>query len=84
MTLRHVKAYPPEQWRFITVGHAMTPFEETTKVNADMELIQVMKFMTDEDLNEAPVVDDGHLIGMISRDRLLHFITVRAELEKAA
>jgi Zn-dependent protease len=84
VTLRHVRAYAPEQWRFITVGQAMTPFEEMKKVNADMELVQVMRFMTEEDLNEAPVVDDGHLIGMISRDRLLHFVTVRAELEKAA
>jgi Zn-dependent protease/CBS domain-containing protein len=84
VTQRHVRAYPPEQWRFITVGRAMTPFEETKTVNADMELIEVMKFMTDEDLNEVPVVEGGHLIGMISRDRLLHFITVRTELGKAA
>ena len=84
VTLRHVKAYPPEQWRFITVGHAMTPFEETKKVDADMDLVNVIKFMTAENLNEVPVVEDGRLIGMISRDRLLHFITVRAELEKAA
>ena len=84
VTLHHVKAYPPEQWRFITVGHAMTPFEETKKVNADLDLFKVMKFMTDEDVTEVAVVEDGRLIGMISRDRSLHFITVRVELEKAA
>ena len=84
VTLRHVKAYPPEQWRFITAGQAMTPFEETKKISADMDIFEVIRFMTDEDVNEVPVVENDRLVGMISRDRLLHFITVRADLEKAA
>ena len=84
VTLRQVKAYPPEQWRFITVDQAMIPFEAAKTINADMEIFEVIKFMTDEDITEIPVVENGRLIGMISRDRLLHFIAVRAELGKLA
>lgn len=80
ITLHHVKAFPPQQWPFITVGQAMTPFEETKKVRPDQDLFKVMELMTAEDVNQVPVVEDGRLLGMISRDRLLSFITVRAEL----
>lgn len=84
VTLRHVKAYPPEQWRFITVAQAMTPLESTKKIDAGMDISELIKFMTDENVNEAPVVENGRLVGMISRDRLLHFVAVRAELGEAA
>ena len=40
--------------------------------------------MTEEDVNQGPVVEDGRLLGMISRDRLLNFIALKVELGKAA
>lgn len=40
----------------------------------------VLERMTADDVNQYPVVDDGHLVGMIARDRLLASIGARAEL----
>src|SRR6266545_1676249 len=84
ITLHHVKAVPPPQWPFITVGQAMTPFEETKKVRPDQDLFKVLELMIAEDINQVPVEEEGRLLGMISRGRLLSFITARAELGIAA
>jgi Zn-dependent protease/CBS domain-containing protein len=84
ITLHQVKAFPPQQWPFITVGQAMTPFEETKKLPPEQDLFKVLELMITEDINQVPVVEDGRLLGMISRDRLLSFITARAELGLAA
>src|SRR5262249_27612369 len=80
ITLHQVKAFPLQQWPFITVGQAMTPFEDTKKVRPEQDLFKVLELMIAEDINQVPVVEDGHLLGMVSRDRLLGFITARAEL----
>lgn len=80
ITLHHVKTVPQEQWATTTVGQAMTPFEQTKKVRPDQDLFEILEFMTAEDINQVPVVEDGKLVGMISRDRVLAFLTTRAEL----
>lgn len=80
ITLHQVKAFSPQQWPFVTVGQAMTPFEETKTVAPEQDLFKVLELMIAEDINQVPVVEDGRLLGMISRDHLLNFIAVQAEL----
>jgi len=36
--------------------------------------------LTEQNINQLPVVKDGNIIGMIARDNLLSFISVRSEL----
>jgi Mg/Co/Ni transporter MgtE len=36
--------------------------------------------MTASDVNQMPVMDNGQLLGMVARDRVLAFIRTRAEL----
>jgi len=36
--------------------------------------------MDEEDVNQMPVVEEGRLVGLIGRDRLLHFVRTRLEL----
>lgn len=40
--------------------------------------------MTEEDINQFPVLDNGRFLGMVARDRVLSFIRTRAELEPKA
>ena len=68
----------------IMFGRTVTPFQATRTIDADMNLFEVIRFMNDENIDEAPVAENGRILGMISRDRLLHFIAVRAQLGKAA
>jgi Zn-dependent protease/CBS domain-containing protein len=83
VTIHNVKAYPQERWPFVTVGEAMTPLEEVKTVAPDDELFDVMRVMTESDVNQVPVLEEGQLLGMISRDRLLSFISLRTELGRA-
>lgn len=40
----------------------------------------MLERMTDEDLNQFPVTDDGRWLGMVLRETLLSFLCARAEL----
>lgn len=39
-----------------------------------------MQQMTEEGVNQLPVVESGELVGMIARDNLVGFLNARAEL----
>jgi CBS domain-containing protein len=80
MTLHNVKEVPRDQWTTETVKEAMTPFEKLKWVRPDEELSSVLQILTQDNINQVPVVQDGKIIGMISRENLLNFVNVRSRL----
>ena len=64
----------------MTVEEAMTPLDKMRTVRPDDDLYSVMQQMTEEGVNQIPVVEDGQLIGMVARDNLVGFINARSEL----
>ncbi len=80
MTLHNVKEVPREQWITETVKEAMTPFDELKWVRPDEELSSVLRILTENNINQVPVVQDDKIIGMVSRENLLSFVHVRSRL----
>jgi len=80
MTLHNVKEVPRDQWTTETVKEAMTPFDKLKWVRPDEELSSVLRILTQDNINQVPVVQDGKIIGMVSRENLLNFVHVRSRL----
>jgi Zn-dependent protease len=80
MTLHNVKEVPREQWTTETVKEAMTPFDKLKWVRPDEELSSVLRILTENNINQVPVVQDNKIIGMVSRESLLNFVHVRSRL----
>ena len=80
MTLHNVNAVPREQWSTETVKEAMTPFDKLKWVRPDEELSSVLRILTEDNINQVPVVQDNQIVGMISRENLLNFINIRNRL----
>lgn len=80
ITLHNIKTVPREQWGTETVKEAMTPFENLKWVRPDEELSSVLRILTQDDINQVPVIQDNNVIGMIGRDNLLSFVHVRSGL----
>ncbi len=80
ITIHDIKTVPREQWPTKTVGEVMTPFAKLKCVGPDEDLSTVLRILTDQNINQLPVVKDGNVIGMIARDNLLSFISIRSEL----
>jgi Zn-dependent protease len=80
MTLHNIKEVPRDQWTTETVQQAMTPFDKLKWVRPDEELSSVLRILTQDDINQVPVVQDGKIIGMVSRENLLNFVHVRSRL----
>ena len=80
ITPREVRAVPREQWRQVTVGEAMTKQSELQHIAASASLAEALERIGSADINQLPVIEAGHLVGLISRDHLLRWLSLRAEL----
>jgi Zn-dependent protease/CBS domain-containing protein len=80
VTVRDAEAIPRDQWAARTVEEAMTPFDKLKCVRPDDDLSSAMRLMNVEGITQVPVVEDGNIVGMVTRDRLLNFIDTRAKL----
>ena len=80
ITLNDVRAVPRNLWDTKKVSDAMIPADKMISVGPNEDLVKVFQILTEKDINQVPVVEDGKIVGMIGRDALLAFVRVRADL----
>lgn len=74
IAMQSVREIPREQWKTTRVEQVMIPFAEVKAVHPDDDLYTVMRQMTEENVNQLPVVKDGKFMGMIESGDLIRFI----------
>lgn len=86
VTLSDIRHVPQEQWPQTPVGYIMIPLDRLHTVTPDQQLNDVLPLMTGRDVNQLPVVQDGRLVGILSRDAIMRFLEVRRDqpLDRAA
>jgi Zn-dependent protease len=80
MTLHEFRRISRSEWLSTPVSQAMIPPERLHTARPDERVSEVVARMTAADINQMPVLDDGRLAGMVSRDGILAFLRTRAEL----
>jgi Zn-dependent protease/predicted transcriptional regulator len=80
ITLHEVKQVPQAAWESTPVSSTMQPLENLFMVHPTDPLTEILEKMTIEGVNQLPVVEDGRLVGILGRDRLLQLIQARLEL----
>ena len=80
VTVHHIRVVERKHWAKRTVREIMTPIDRMKQVHPDDDLSSVMHLLTEEDVNQVPVVEDNNIVGMVARDSLLSFIHLRGEL----
>jgi Zn-dependent protease/CBS domain-containing protein len=80
ITLGDIRHVPREQWAQVPVGHAMIPLERLHVVSPQQNLNDVLPLMVGQDINQLPVVQDGRLVGVLSRDAIMRYLEVRRGL----
>ena len=58
----------------------MTPVDRLKVISPDDDLSSALKMLTEHNINQLPVMRGQKFEGMIARDNLLSFISVRGEL----
>ena len=81
ITLNEVKTIPQARWPFTTVYDVMVPMERLRTVTPETPVTEALEIIGRENIHQLPVVSNGHLEGMISRDHIMNQLLTRAELK---
>jgi Zn-dependent protease/predicted transcriptional regulator len=80
ITLSDIRHIPREQWGQVPVSTAMIPLARLHVATPQQSLSDVLPFMSGRDVNQLPVVENGNLVGILSRDAIVHYLEVRRSL----
>jgi Zn-dependent protease/CBS domain-containing protein len=80
LTIHGVKQIPRQRWTTTTAQQAMIPLDKLKTISPDEGLWSALQQMTEEGVNQLPVMEAGRLLGMLARDNVLTFLRTRAEL----
>jgi Zn-dependent protease/CBS domain-containing protein len=80
LSVTDIQHVPSEQWSLTSVWRAMTPVERLETTTPDFPLLDALRLMMDHRRNELPVMQDGQLVGLLSRGRAFHYLQFRREL----
>jgi CBS domain-containing protein len=80
VTLHEVKEVERERWPHTTVHDVMRPLDKLHTTAPNAPLTSALEAMATQDVNQLPVTSNGHLEGVISRDRIFRLLQARSEL----
>jgi Zn-dependent protease/CBS domain-containing protein len=78
-SITDAKRVPQAEWSTTPVGQVMTRVP-LRSIAATADLSVALKLLTENGLNQLPVVDDGRVLGMLTRADVLRFLQFRDDL----
>jgi Zn-dependent protease/CBS domain-containing protein len=80
VTLSDVVRIPQDQWEGARVEAVMIPLARLIAVAPTDQVLAALERIQEGSFNQLPVVVDGHIVGLLTRNDLLRFVQLRAAL----
>ena len=72
---------PREQWESSTVSAVMTPADRLVLANPQESAADALKDLIGQDLRQIPVLQDGHLVGMLRLSDMMEWVRLHHEIQ---
>jgi len=82
ITPHEVKTVDRDRWAQTSVQSVMRPLAQLRTVAPETSAVEALELMSREDINQVPVIANGHLEGIFSRGQVLRFLQTRIELRE--
>ncbi len=80
ITPHEIKSVERRLWPFKTAADVMRPFESLHTVKPETPAAEALEIIGKQGINQLPVVSNGKLEGIISRERIINYLFTRKEL----
>jgi predicted transcriptional regulator len=81
MTLHRIMEVPRDEWQTTSTVQAMLPLDKLMRISPDNELCTALQQMDRDGVNKLPVMTDNQVVGMLSREDVISFLTTVQELD---
>ncbi len=71
LTVSDIQRIPRAEWASTPVQQMMTPREKVMTVSADAKAMDVLRLVSEHRFHQVPVLEEGRMIGMVTRRELL-------------
>ena len=79
ISLEDIRGVPRERWPSVRISDAMTPLP-LWQVGPDDTLSSALALLGEHSVHQAPVLEDGRLVGLLSRAHITEYLHSRREL----
>jgi CBS domain-containing protein len=76
VTLSGIKETPRPSWSQTRVSQVMVPLQRLATITPDARLWSAFERMGRGGVNQLPVMDGNGIVGMLSREDLLHYLNI--------
>ncbi len=80
LTTQDIRMVAKERWNVLQVRDVMTSSEKLVKSQPEEPVTDAFLKLSKRDIGRLPVVEDGKLVGIITRSDIMHIIRVKTEL----
>jgi Zn-dependent protease/predicted transcriptional regulator len=80
VSLQNMKDIPREKWPETKIQSILTPLKETLVLRPDSDAADVMMKMASQNTGRALVMEDGNLVGLLSRTDMMRFMQMHMVL----
>ena len=81
VTLHDIKDVPRPDWPTVTAGEIIEPIDDSMMINEGEPAIKALLKMANEGAGHLLVVNEGRLVGLVTKTDILGIIRVRGELD---
>jgi len=82
LTLHHIRQVPRERWGSTNAGQVMTPISQVKRLSPEVGLEEALELMGSDGVNQLPVMKEGQVEGMLSREDIVNYLQTLQSLEK--
>lgn len=82
VSLGDIRDVPEEEQRSRTVGQVMTPIDSHMIITPEVSLAEALKIMSQRDMGRLLVMQNGRMIGMITKTGLLRLLEIKQILKR--
>jgi Zn-dependent protease len=84
LTPHNLKEIPRQEWATTTATQKMIPASQMHQAYLGEELWEALKIMDQDGVNQVPVLEEGHISGVLSRDGVISFLRTLQEFKRTA
>lgn len=74
LTLHNIREVPRERWAVTPASQVMTPIDQVKVTSPKVGLVQALEQMGADGVNQMPVIEDGHVAGMLRREDIVNYL----------
>jgi Zn-dependent protease/predicted transcriptional regulator len=84
ITLDNIRAASRGSRQALTAQQVMTPIDTPLRADPDEDMADLLQRMNDDNVSQVPIVENGSLLGVVTRQGLLEYLQLRNDLGTAA